>query len=88
MIKQANTLDELGFYKEADLIDRILIAQNNFKLKKKPKNLNTKIDELKRSVDYLQTLVTGVGNSMDFSDDGETSVKVEVANQPVEFTLK
>jgi|APCry1669192806_1035432.scaffolds.fasta_scaffold12998_3 hypothetical protein len=86
MINKANIMDEYGLYKEADNIDKFVIFAS-FNLKKKPKNILTKIDDVKRSVDYLQSLITGLGESSDSSDSGETKVDVSVEGKPVEFQV-
>jgi|LakMenE18May11ns_1017448.scaffolds.fasta_scaffold9953338_5 hypothetical protein len=49
ILRQANIFDDLGFYKEADKIDKLILSQN-FQLKKK------KISPYKKITDDLNYL--------------------------------
>lgn len=84
MIKLANILDSLGLYKEADNMDKVMVAQF-FNLKKKRKSPLQMISNLQQSINTLQQQVSDVSDSMDSSDDGSSSVKVTVDEKLVEF---
>jgi hypothetical protein len=85
MIEKANTLDILGYYLEADKIDRFITSQFNLK-KRKPNPILT-----------IQNQINGLGAKLDdfMSDQGgndtppeEKQISVTVDDKPVEFTEK
>jgi len=76
LFKCANALDELGYVKEADSIDRM--ASNQFMLTKKKKN---PLMQITNKIDALSGQVAGLMNSKNDSGGGEE--KTEIQTEPI-----
>ncbi|NBO22660.1 hypothetical protein EBU94_04885 [bacterium] len=82
MIDKANVLDELGYYKEADIIDRFIIAQNNYVQKTKKVHplhqINTKLDTLNSKIIDMRDMI----DEIDFdSSEPQTENNQVIINQ-------
>lgn len=68
MLENSNILDILGFYREADVIDKTIIA-NNFSLTKKKKNpysdINMQLLTMKQKVNDIESLFNETLNSLE-----------------------
>lgn len=52
MIKCADDLDSIGLYKEADMIDKIILSTLNYNLSKKPITPIKKMDDKLNNLQY------------------------------------
>lgn len=83
MTQKANELDELGFFKEADKIDRFITAQ--FKLKKRKINpLITIQNQLNGLSGKLDEFINQEGGNDASPEEKDFSVTVD--NKPVKIT--
>ena len=86
MINQANTLDELGLFNEADKIDRFILAQFNLK-KRKPNPLLS----IQNQINGLSAKIDGFISDQDGGNDTPPEDKefsVMVDQKPVDFIEK
>ena len=78
MIDKANSLDKLGLYKAADLIDRFISAQNNFVQKTKKINpihqINTKLDTLNSKIIDMRDMI----DELDYDSSEPNSEKNQI----------
>lgn len=79
----ANYLDSCGFFKEADKIDNLVLSQNFNLKKKKP----TQVDKIQSGINYLQTQISDLSQSVNDGGDYPTDniFEVKVDNTPVEI---
>lgn len=82
MLDLADFLDDIGFYKEADELQKFVLSSNNFMLNKKkksfPQTLNMKLDFVNNNLNEMKDMF-----EENMNEGGDT--KVTLDNQQVEF---
>jgi len=74
MFEKINFLDNLGMHKQADKLEKTLLAINNFMLTKKKPNLQQQINT---KLDVLNSKVTELYDSMEDSSADSSEEKTE-----------
>lgn len=72
MLEIINYLDEIGLYRLADLVDKKVIAENNFQTTKKRKNINQNIQ---MQIFSLQQKLRDIDSQNSIGDSGPSSSK-------------
>jgi hypothetical protein len=80
MLDKANELDLLGYHKEADRIDRLILATNNFAPNKKivspEQKINTKLDVINSKLMNMQDKM----DEAEYDSSDNTTEKTTIFN--------
>lgn len=86
MIKCADDLDSIGLYKEADMIDKIILSTLNYNLSKKPITPIKKMDD---KLNNLQYSLQDVREKLDEpSEESNVETKLDITPELVDNVEK